>query len=45
MNFEKKFEQLLKLIGNTPLIKINYQFVLMCNILINQRFCHLILQL
>ena len=25
MNFEKKFEQLLKLIGNTPLIKINYQ--------------------
>ena len=26
MNFEKKFEQLLKLIGNTPLIKINYQF-------------------
>ena len=26
MNFEQKFEQLQKLIGNTPLIKINYQF-------------------
>lgn len=26
MNIEKKFEQLRKLIGNTPLIKINYRF-------------------